>query len=222
MEKGTVILLVGLAGAGGFALAYSQQNHSTPSTTAAQPAQPAEQEDIEPQDMQQQELPPNHPPIGNTAGMGHAMGMGGMASEDDPASIEWKAPDAWKSVPNPNGMRLATYQLSPSGDTELVVSRAGGDVAGNIARWQGQFEGAPKPTQTEKTVKDMKITEVQIDGAYTNTMDPSGGAKKDWSMLAAIVQGKGRPYFFKIVGPAATVKAAKKPFDAMLDGLTPK
>ena len=220
MEKGTVILLVGLAGAGGFALAYSQSNHSTPPSTA-QPAQPAQQEDIEPDPMQQQELPPNHPPIGNNTGsMGNAMGMG--ASDDEAAGLAWKAPDAWKSVPNPNGMRLATYQITPNGDTELVVSRAGGDVAGNIARWQGQFEGSPKPVQTEKTVKDMKITEVQIDGAYTNTMDPSGGAKKDWSMLAAIVQGKGRPYFFKIVGPAATVHASKKSFDAMLDGLTPK
>ncbi|HEY2368653.1 MAG TPA: hypothetical protein VGH87_19785, partial [Polyangiaceae bacterium] len=128
MEKGTVILLVGLAGAGGFALAYSQQNHGAPSSVA-QPAQPA-QEDMEPDPTQ--ELPPNHPPIGKTP-MGNSMGMG--ASDDEAAALEWKAPDAWKSVPNPNGMRLATYQLSPSGDTELVVSRAGGDVAGNIARW---------------------------------------------------------------------------------------
>jgi hypothetical protein len=220
MEKGTVILLVGLAGAGGFALAYSQQNHGSSSSTA-QPPQPAQQEDMEPE--QQQDLPPNHPPIGNTGGntpMGNAMGMG--ASDDEAAAIAWKAPDAWKSVPNPNAMRLATYQISPAGDTELVISRAGGDVAGNIARWQGQFEGSPKPVQTEKTVKDIKITEVQIDGAYTNTMDPSGGAKKDWTMLAAIVQAKGRPYFFKIVGPSATVKATKKPFETMLDGLTPK
>jgi hypothetical protein len=222
MEKGTVILLVGLAGAGGFALAYSQQNHSSPTTT--QPAQPAQQEDMEPQDMQQQELPPNHPPINGNTPMGNAMGMGGGGGggDDEAASIAWKAPDAWKSVPNPNGMRLATYQLSPNGDTELVVSRAGGDVAGNIARWEGQFEGSPKATQTQKSVKDMQITEVQIDGAYTNTMDPSGGAKKDFTMLAAIVQGKGRPYFFKIVGPSGTVKSAKKPFDTMLDGLTAK
>jgi len=219
MEKGTVILLVGLAAAGGFALAYSQQSSSKP---APEPTQKAQQQDIEPDPTTQQDLPANHPPIG-TAGMGNAMGMGGMANAgDDPAAVEWKAPDAWKSVPNPNGMRLATYQLSPTGDTELVVSRAGGDVAGNIARWQGQFEGSPKATQTEKTVKDLKITEVVIDGAFTNTMDPSAGAKKDWSMLAAIVQGKGRPYFFKIVGPTKTVHDAKKPFDTMLDGLVAK
>ena len=220
MEKSSILLLVGLVAGAGLALVYteSQKHESTPAPTVQQdnPAPPLEDT--------QQELPPNHPPIGNMGGgnMGNAMGMGGMANDDEAAAIEWKAPDAWKSVPNPNQMRLATYQISPSGDTELVVSRAGGDVGGNIARWQGQFEGSPKPVQTEKTVKDIKITEVQIDGAYTNTMDPSGGAKKDWSMLAAIVQGKGRPYFFKIVGPAATVHAAKKPFDAMLDGLTAK
>jgi hypothetical protein len=222
MEKGTVILLVGLAGAGVLALVYSQSSNSSHPTTTTQPAQPAEQEDNEPVETAQQELPPNHPPIGNTGG-GNAMGMGGMAAGgDDPAAVEWKAPGAWKSVPNPNGMRLATYQVTPSGDTELVVSRAGGDVAGNIARWQGQFDGSPKASQTEKTVQGMKVTEVVIDGAFTNTMDPSAESKKDWSMLAAIVQGKGRPYFFKLVGPAATVHASKKPFDAMIDGLAPK
>jgi hypothetical protein len=220
MEKGTVILLVGLAGAGGFALAYSQSN-SSHSSPAAQTAQPPQREDNEPEETQQEQLPPNHPPI-NAGGNGNAMGMGAAASDDEAGGLTWKAPDAWKSVPNPNGMRLATYQVTPNGETELVVSRAGGDVAGNVARWQGQFDGSPKATQTEKSVKDMKVTEVQIDGAFTNTMDPSAGSKKDWSMLAAIVQGKGRPYFFKLVGPAATVHASKKSFDAMIDGLTPK
>jgi len=220
MEKSSIILLVGLVAGAGLALLYTEsQKHDAKPPPAVQ----QDNHEAPPLEDTNQPLPANHPPIGN-AGMGNAMGMGGgMApSEDEAAALEWKAPDAWKSVPNPNGMRLATYQLSPSGDTELVVSRAGGDVAGNIARWQGQFEGSPKPVQTEKTVKDIKITEVQIDGAYTNTMDPSGGAKKDWSMLAAIVQGKGRPYFFKIVGPAKTVHDAKKPFDTMLDGLTSK
>ena len=220
MEKGTVILLVGLAGAGGFALAYTQSNNNQSGSHAAapQPTVEQEQEDMEPQEHQQ--LPPNHPPIGNMNGNGMGNGMGMTGDNDDPPALEWKAPDAWKSAPNPNGMRLATYKVSD--DTELVVSRAGGDVAGNIARWQGQFEASPKPVQTEKTVKDMKVTEVQIDGAYSNTMDPSGGTKKDWSMLAAIVQGKGRPYFFKMTGPAATVHGAKKSFDAMIDGLVPK
>jgi hypothetical protein len=217
MEKSSIILLVGLVAGAGLALLYteSQKDKQTPQSTVQHDNAPM----IE--DTAEQELPPNHPPIQNMGGnAGNAMGMGSMATEDDPPALEWKVPDAWKSAPNPNGMRLATYKVTD--DTELVVSRAGGDVAGNVARWQGQFEGSPKPVQTEKTVKEMKVTEVQIDGAYANTMDPSAGAKKDWSMLAAIVHGKGRPYFFKLVGPAATVHGAKKSFDAMIDGLTPK
>jgi hypothetical protein len=216
MEKSTVILLVGIAGAVGFGLAYSQSNN-TPSAPA--PVVQQAQQEIEPQeDMgQQEQLPPNHPPIGSP-NMGNAMGMG--AATDDTPALEWKAPDAWKLAPNPNAMRIATYKVS--NDTELVISRAGGDVATNVERWQGQFEGSPKAQQTDKTVHDIKVTTVQIDGTFTNTMDPSGGGHPSWSMLAAIVQTKGRPYFFKIVGPAATVHAAKKPFDAMIDGLTPK
>jgi len=201
MEKSSVILLVGLVAGAGLALFYTESNSQKEKERA--PAVAREQDTAEPMETAHEELPPNHPSI----------------SDDDAPAVVWKAPDAWKSAPNPNAMRLATYKVSD--DTELVVSRAGGDVATNVARWQGQFEGSPKAQQTDKTVRDMKVTTVEIDGTYTNTMDPSVQGHANWSMLAAIVQSKGRPYFFKIVGPAATVHAAKKSFDAMIDSLKP-
>ena len=57
----------------------------------------------------------------------------------------------------------------------FVVSRAGGDIAGNIARWQGQFEGSPTGQRSDKTVHDMKVTTVQIDGTFSNTAQLAAG-----------------------------------------------
>jgi len=37
----------------------------------------------------------------------------------------------------------------------------------------------------------------------------------------AIVETAGEHYFFKMTGPSATVKAAQKPFEAMIDGVAP-
>ncbi len=184
-----------------------------------------------------QPLPPNHPAI--NGGMGQAMGQapqdnvhGGMGSmgnmapdESEPPALTWKAPASWASAPNPNPMRVATYKIPHAAadkeDTELVVARAGGDVSTNVARWASQFDGSPAPAQTNKTVHGLKVTVVQIEGTFQGGMGPSTGAHPGWAMLGAIVETKGMPYFFKIVGPAATVKAAKAPFDAMIDSFNP-
>lgn len=176
-----------------------------------------------------QPLPPNHPAI-NGMGNGNAMGMGqapqdnvhggGVGGGDEAAAVKWTAPKEWQSAPNPNQMRLATYKIKD--DTELVVSRAGGDVQQNITRWAGQFDGSPTPKQTTKTVHGLKVTLVQIEGTFQGGMGPQTGSHSGWAMMSAIVEtaGSGEHYFFKVVGPAATVKAAQKPFETMIDGLT--
>ncbi len=237
MEKSTIILIAGVGGAIALALVYSQNNNaSAPASTTTTHAVTNDTTQTLPQEdnaMEQQELPPNHPPIGQGGTMG-AMpnaqgGMGGVAPSDEPAAIAWRAPAAWPSAPNPNAMRLETHKVPhvapDKEDGELIIARAGGDVAGNIARWSGQFDGAFTMKQSTKTVHDMKVTRVEIEGVYTGGgMMPGGGAAAShtgWVMLAAIVESKGQPYFFKVVGPAATVHAAEKPFDAMIDGLTP-
>ncbi|HSQ68057.1 MAG TPA: hypothetical protein VLM85_32830 [Polyangiaceae bacterium] len=245
MRKSSIVLVVGLVAATGFALAYGSRDVGAPS--ASTPPPPAAENDMQgvqsdfggggpgPVDSTQP-LPPNHPAINGAAGMGQApqdnvhggmgAGMGAAAAEEgEPPALAWKAPADWSPAPNPNAMRLATYKL-PHGtadkdETELVVARAGGDVATNIARWAGQFDGSPTPKETHKTIHDLKVTMVQIEGTYQGGMGPSTGAHPGWAMLGAIVETKGESYFFKVIGPGATVHAAQKPFEAMIDGVTP-
>ncbi len=249
MRKSTLILIVGLVAATGLALAYGSRdvgsNNASNDPAPVQQQQVAQGQDM--QDMQgqgdfgggpgpvdsNQPLPPNHPAI--NGGMGQApqdnvhggggMGAAGMTAPDEPAALTWKTPASWASAPNPNAMRLATYKLPRAGsdkeDTELVVARAGGDVATNVARWASQFEGSPTPAQTNKNVHGLPVTVVQIEGTFLGGMGPATGSHGGWAMLGAIVETKGTPYFFKIVGPAATVKAAKAGFDTMIDSFTP-
>jgi hypothetical protein len=225
MQKSTIILAVGLASATVLALAYGSQESSKPPVPPPPPSQPQVQDmagAADPDPEATGELPPGHPPIGDKS---NTMGAVVPTPEDDRPALTWKAPASWTLVPNPNGMRLATYKLPHAGtdkeETELIVARAGGDVDGNVKRWIGQFDESYTLRETHKAVKGLKVTLVQIDGTYKDTMSGTPADHTGWTMLAAIVQTTGQSYFFKVIGPSATVTAAAKPFDAMIDAITP-
>lgn len=166
-------------------------------------------------------LPPNHPPIGGMSAQPGAAPRAFVENEQ-PTAITWKAPAAWKTLPNANAMRLATYRVGQ--DAEMSVLRAGGTVDANVQRWQGQFQEGARTTRTEKTVRGMKVTVVHIEGTFGGggmPGAPAAGTQAGWAMQAAIVETPGAPYFFKLVGPADQVNAAKGAFDGLIDGITP-
>lgn len=152
-------------------------------------------------------------------------GMGGGAPEAP--AITWTAPAPFASAASTSSMRLATYRVAPvAGDSEpaeLTVVRAGGTTDANIDRWVRQFDDAGKETRTEKTVAGFKVTIVEVSGSYLGgAMTPTGAPdpKKGWSLLGAIVETPGSPYFFKMIGPTATVKKAHDGFVALVESIT--
>jgi hypothetical protein len=135
--------------------------------------------------------------------------------------LTWTAAPAWHVMPNPSQMRKATYSVPrAAGDPEdgdLSISQAGGGMDANIKRWSGQFDGAPPPKVTTRTVGALKVTIVETHGTFNAGGMPGMaalGPKKDWALLAAIVDATDPPYFFKLTGPAKTVAAAHDGFDA--------
>src|ERR1019366_9280910 len=167
-------------------------------------------------------LPPGHPPVG---GMNAQQGP---ASADDAPGLRWTMPAGWQAAPNPSPMRLATYHVpGPSGgalDAEMSVARAGGTTEANIQRWVGQFDDAGPDEQTEKTVRGLHVTTVEVTGTYLGAGMGAGAAsapRPKGSLLAAIVEPPGSPYFFKLVGPAATVRAGRAAFDGLVGSFTP-
>jgi len=162
-------------------------------------------------------LPPNHPPIGSTSRA--------VVPTNDAPAIRWTDPSGWERIPNPNPMRIATYRIpgARGGDpAELTVVRAGGTLEANVQRWLGEFDDMGKETRTEMTVSGMKVTLVETSGTYLGTsMGPSSMRHAGWALLSAIVETPGPHYFFKMLGPQATVAAARPSLEALLNGITP-
>jgi hypothetical protein len=169
-------------------------------------------------------LPANGPPHG-------PMGV----ENEEPAALRWTVPARWEQAPNPNPMRLATYRVDGAGSAgsaevaevaEVSVARAGGTPDANIERWVRQFEGASTPKRSEKKVRGVDVTVVEVSGTYGGGAMMMPGAAQavhpGWTLVGAIAQPPdGSTYFFKLLGPSAQVHAARPSFDAFLDTLTP-
>jgi hypothetical protein len=167
-------------------------------------------------------LPPNHPPIGTTP----SLGPGAPEPANEAAEIAWAPPPNWQTVPNPSTMRIATYRVPrASGETEdaeLSVTRAGGTASSNADRWIAQFDKTASGAREEKTIEGFKVTVVSVNGTFMGggMMGAPSSPRTGWALLGAIVETKGLPYFFKLVGPANTVNAARAPFQSMIAGMT--
>lgn len=134
--------------------------------------------------------------------------------------LAWDAPATWTKAWSPSPMRKATYTIPKAADDkdngELTVSEVGGGLDANIERWAGQFGGA-EAKRAEQTNGALKITIVDLHGTYRGGM-PMGqtgeGPKEGYALLAAVVTDpKGVLTFFKLVGPAKTLAAARTDFD---------
>ena len=104
----------------------------------------------------------------------------------------------------------------------------GGGVEANIKRWIGQFQapnGGPADAlakRSTRTVNGMEVTLLDLTGTYLFKPFPmarQASKKPGYRMLAAIVQGKDAPVFFKLTAPAKTAAAAEPEFEKMIGSL---
>ena len=162
-------------------------------------------------------LPPNHPAVPGAATHGGPLN----GDNQQPPAVTWTAPATWQTQPNPNSMRLATYKVGDGAEASVV--RAGGSVDANVKRWSDQFEGSPAATRSQRQVHGLPVTVVRIDGVFLGAGMGAAPEKHDgWSMVAAIVESPGSPYFFKLLGPRAQVDKARASFDGLVDSVTPR
>ena len=158
----------------------------------------------------------------NMASLGSGTGM--------VAGIRWSLPKRWTEQ-GQRPMRVATYSIpAAEGDPEagecavfFFGSNQGGTVEQNIERWVSQFETTGVPTRSDRTVNGMKVSLVQVAGAYLAPAGPqmqSTGKKENFRLLGAIVEGPEGLVFYKFTGPAKTVTEAEGEFNAMVESLT--
>ena len=155
------------------------------------------------------------------------------------AGIAFTTPDGWKTVKTSSAMRVAQYVVpraaGDSQDAELVVyyfGGSGGTVEANIERWVGQMnqpDGRPSAAvlkRQSRSVNGLKVTLVDVPGTYVAEMTPGSPQRHNspnYHLRAAVIETSNGPYFIKLTGPAKTVAASEKQFDAFLSSvkLTP-
>lgn len=137
------------------------------------------------------------------------------------ATLKFDLPQGWTSKPPSSTMRLADFVLPRAeGDAEdatLTVyffGGQGGTVQANLDRWVNQMaqpDGRPSKN-VAKTVNlksnDLAITMIDVPGSYVAEKAPGSTErynKPGFHLRAAVIEGKGGPYFIKLVGPEKTV-----------------
>jgi hypothetical protein len=137
------------------------------------------------------------------------------------ATLKYDMPEGWTSKPLSSKMRLADFVLPKAeGDTEdasLVVTffgGQGGSVQANIDRWLTQV--APPDGRASKDVaktsnfqtNDLVLTIIDLPGTLVAEIAPGSTErynKPGFHLRAAVIEGKGGPFFVRLVGPAKTV-----------------
>jgi len=153
-----------------------------------------------------------------------------FAAEGAAGGIRWTTPAKW-TVADPKPMRKATYVIPPSGagveagecGVFFFGKGQGGSVDENLDRWAKQFEGAAAPKRSESSVHGLKVHRMDLSGTYLAPGGPmmqSQGKKAGWRLSGAIVEAPEGLVFFKCVGPDATIQAAAKDIDALIQSVT--
>lgn len=159
--------------------------------------------------------------------------LAGESLRTESAGLRFSVPSEWTRVPAASEMRQAQFRIPRAAgdgeDGELVLFHfekgQGGGVQDNIDRWLAQLKQTDgsatkdKATIVIRPVKTLKVTSLDASGDYTGMGDKS--AKPGWRMLGAVIEGKGGPWFFKAVGPQATIANAKSGFDSLVNSVEP-
>ena len=150
---------------------------------------------------------------------------------DSGAGVKWTAPSNWKTEAE-RPMRLATYTIpSAPGDSDPAECGVyyfgqgqGGSVEANMTRWIRQFQAKEAAKRDQRTVHGLKVTTVDVSGAYSGMGGPMAKAdaspKPNYRLLGAILEGPQGSVFFKLTGPAKTVAQNQAAFDKLIASLS--
>lgn len=170
-------------------------------------------------------LPPGHPPIG---GSGARPPIPPPPTGGGEQQLVWTPPKGWTSEPPSSAMRRAQYRIAgPGGPAECAVfyfgPGQGGDADANATRWASQFRGSGgSPVgdlkQSKLKVGDMSVLLVEVTGTYVGggMGGASGPERPEYMLLGAIAETPDANWFFRALGPRATLEAQRKAFEDMI------
>jgi hypothetical protein len=96
----------------------------------------------------------------------------------------------------------------------------GGGVEANLQRWTGQMTptAGSQPKRETFQIGDLKGHLVEVVGTRAASGFGMGPAtpQENQRLLAAVLEGPGGPWFFKLIGPDKTIAPARGTFLEML------
>jgi hypothetical protein len=175
-------------------------------------------------------LPAGHPPIAAHGSEPRLPGPVGTPSSEE--GFTWTTPAGWNPETPASSMRRAQYRIPGAGGPgECAVfyfgPGQGGDAQSNAARWAGQFQrpdgsaiGDAFKTREIK-VDDISVMLVEVAGTFVGGMGgtPSGPEQPDQMLLGAIAEGPQANWFFRAIGPRATMEPQRTAFETMIRSL---
>lgn len=126
-------------------------------------------------------------------------------------NISWTLPQGWTKAP-PASMAHSTF-ATPDGLQVTVTDLPPQPILANINRWAGQV-GLPAMTDADLP---KVMTPIKIDGQDAHLVDLPG---KENRMLAGIITGGGKMWFFKLLGPTEKIAPHKDAFDSFVKSVT--
>jgi hypothetical protein len=165
----------------------------------------------------QTELPPSHPPIGDT-GMGAPTASAPISSEGKP---DWQVPAGWQEVSGGQFLVAKFTITGKSSATAVNVSSSpgeGGGLVGNINRWRGQLgltslsDGDVNKLVTAINVPGGKASLVDLSGTDARTGQPT-------RLVGVMVPQSGQTWFYKLMGDAKVVESQKDMFIQFVQGV---
>ncbi|QYM77791.1 hypothetical protein K0B96_10705 [Horticoccus luteus] len=154
-------------------------------------------------------------PAASPAAMGNDMATTAVPTADG-AALAWAAPAAWHEK-TLSAMRKGSYAVpGAGGEADLAITAFPGDVGGDLAnvnRWRGQVQLPPLTAgELEATLKRFSANGLNF--AVVELAPPAGSQAP--RLIGAIVPHGGATWFFKLMGPDATVAAQRDAFLAFL------
>jgi hypothetical protein len=148
-------------------------------------------------------------------------------------AMRWDLPEGWSQVPPSSPMRLAEYTVPsleaggvPAEVSVFHLGPAALAVDETLQRWASSFDGAALAKRSKRRAGPNVVHLVEASGTY----EPSGMGMESadkatehpgWSLVGAIVETPVGPYYFKLLGPQASVSGAREAFLRMIDSVGP-
>lgn len=163
------------------------------------------------------------------AGCGSSTPSAPPASAPPPArpsgvkELSYKAPAEWVEEKPSNAMRKAQYRVPDRNGradaASLTLFSFGGPASSlesNIERWQGQMGGGEPDV---KKVEGAACPTTVVDIAGTYSADDQAKPLENARLLVGVVETSRGTWYFKLVGPAATIDGWKIPYLDFLKGV---